>query len=136
MPSLAAYSAVQSSYCEADAPLPVSLSIVLCCLQRMLNLSEEQKADMLHLRRLYITRRCLHAMERQALLTQAAVSRDQMPMPSDNLTQTSDLAAALQKNAADDYRVYHRTACAGRRGVSSSQPLAHLTHTGTDSSTV
>ena len=106
---------VRQTACDLD---PQHCNVLL---QGMLNLSEGQKADMLHLRRLYITRRCLHARERQALLSQAAACREQMPLPSDNLTQTSDLAAALQKNAADDYRVYHRVACAGRRGVSSRQ---------------
>ena len=57
-------------------------------------------------------------MERRELLSQAPVSHHQMPLPSDNLTQLSDLASQLKKNAADDYRVYHRIACAARRGVS------------------
>ena len=74
--------------------------------------------DMMHLRRIYVTRRGLHAMERRALLSQAPVSHHQIPLPSDNLTQLSDLASQLKKNAADDYRVYHRIACALRRGVS------------------
>ena len=57
-------------------------------------------------------------MERRELLKQASVSHHQMPLPCDNLTQLSDLASQLKKNAADDYRVYHRIACALRRGVS------------------
>ena len=85
-----------------------------------MNLTEAQRQDMMYLRRIYLTRRCLHAMERQALLARAAINRDQMPLPSDNLTHVSDLAARLQKNATEDYRVYHRVACAGRRGVSNS----------------
>ena len=72
----------------------------------------------MHLRRIYVTRRGLHAMERRELLSQASVSHHQMPLPCDNLTQLSDLASQLKKNAVDDYRVYHRIACALRRGVS------------------
>lgn len=74
--------------------------------------------DIMQLRRIYVTRRGLHAMERRALLSQAPVSHHHIPLPSDNLTQLSDLASQLKKNAADDYRVYHRIACALRRGVS------------------
>ena len=33
------------------------------------------------------------------------------------LLQVSDLAASLQRNVEEDYRVYHRIAAAGRRGV-------------------
>ena len=94
-------------------------------LQRLLAFSEEQLRDMMHLRRIYVTRRGLHAMERRELLSQAAASHHQMPLPSDNLTQLSDLASQLKKNAADDYRVYHRIACALRRGVSCSDLLHH-----------
>lgn len=74
--------------------------------------------DIMHLRRIYVTRRGLHALERRALLSRAPVSHHQIPLPSDTLTQLSDLASQLKKNAADDYRVYHRIACALRRGVS------------------
>ena len=90
-----------------------------CCLQRLLTFSEEQMQDIMQLRRIYVTRRGLHAMERRQLLSKAPVSQHQMPLPSENLTQLSDLASQLKKNAADDYRVYHRIACALRRGVSS-----------------
>ena len=87
-------------------------------LQRLLSFSEEQMRDIMQLRRIYVTRRGLHAMERRALLSQAPVGHHHIPLPSDNLTQLSDLASQLKKNAADDYRVYHRIACALRRGVS------------------
>lgn len=83
-----------------------------------MNLTELQRQDYIYLRRIYLTRRYAFAMARQALLAQAAINRDQMPLPSDNLSHIQDLAAALQKNATEDYRVYHRVACAARRGVS------------------
>ena len=86
-------------------------------LQRLLAISEEQMQDIMLLRRIYVTRRGLHALERRALVSQAPISHHQIPLPSDNLTQLSDLASQLKKNAADDYRVYHRVACASRRGV-------------------
>ena len=97
---------------------PCAFVLIQVGLQRLLAFSEEQLRDLMHLRRIYVTRRGLHAMERRELLSQAPVSHHQMPLPSDNLTQLSDLASRLQKNAADDYRVYHRIACAARRGVS------------------
>ncbi|KAL3139121.1 hypothetical protein ABBQ32_005913 [Trebouxia sp. C0010 RCD-2024] len=95
-------------------------------LTRLLTFSEEQMRDIMHLRRIYVTRRGLHAMERRALLSQAPVSHHQIPLPSDNLTQLSDLASQLKKNAADDYRVYHRIACALRRGVYTTKQWAIL----------
>ncbi len=87
-------------------------------MQRLMGISEEQMQDVMLLRRVYVARRGLHAMERRALVSQAPISHHQIPLPSDNLTQLSDLATQLKKNAADDYRVYHRVACALRRGVS------------------
>lgn len=86
-------------------------------LTRLLAFSEEQTQDLMLLRRLYVTRRGLHAMERRALISQTPVSQNQIPLPCDNLTQLSDLASQLKKNAENDYRVYHRVACAARRGV-------------------
>ena len=87
-------------------------------MQRLLAFSEEQMQDLMLLRRLYVTRRGLHAMERRALISQTPVSQNQIPLPCDNLTQLSGLASQLKKNAENDYRVYHRVACAARRGVS------------------
>lgn len=79
--------------------------------------------DLMLLRRLYVTRRGLHAMERRALISQTPVSQNQIPLPCDNLTQLSDLASQLKKNAENDYRVYHRVACAARRGVGSAAKI-------------
>lgn len=100
------------------------VTLVLCCthatlvsVQRLLAFSEEQLHDLMLLRRLYVTRRGLHAMERRALVSQAPINHHQIPLPNDNLTQLSGLASQLKKNAEDDYRVYHRVACASRRGV-------------------
>lgn len=112
--------------CSTPLPLEIinshwAVMLTSGCLQRLLTFSEEQMRDIMHLRRIYVTRRGLHAMERRALLSQAPVSHHQIPLPSDNLTQLSDLASQLKKNAADDYRVYHRIACALRRGVSCSR---------------
>jgi len=87
-------------------------------MQRLLAFTEEQMQDLMLLRRLYVTRRGLHAMERRALISQTPVSQNQIPLPCDNLAQLSDLASQLKKNAENDYRVYHRVACAARRGVS------------------
>ena len=75
--------------------------------------------DIMLLRCIYVIRRGLHATERRQLLAQAGVSQQYLPLPNDNLTQSSDLATQIKKNARDDYRVYHRVACAMRRGVSS-----------------
>ena len=94
------------------------LKRILLNLQRLLAFSDEQMQDLMLLRRLYVTRRGVHAMERRALISQTPVSQNQIPLPCDNLTQLSDLASQLKKNAENDYRVYHRVACAARRGVS------------------
>ena len=74
--------------------------------------------DIMVLRRIYVIRRGLHATERRQILAQAGVSHHQMPLPNDNLARSSDLAIQIKNNARDDYRVYHRVACALRRGVS------------------
>lgn len=106
-------------YCQHHSQLhSCAVLLNITGLQTLLAFSEEQICDTMHLRQIYVSRRGLHAMERREMLSRAPVSHHQMPLPSDNLTQLSDLASQLKKNAADDYRVYHRIACALRRGVS------------------
>ncbi|KAA6422014.1 MAG: hypothetical protein FRX49_08032 [Trebouxia sp. A1-2] len=94
----------------------------------LLQLSDEQLDDMEHLRRIYITRRAVLAREREALVAQTARciinGQDQVPLPGS--TKVSLLAAQLQQNAQEDYRVYHRIAAAARRGVLTTRQWAAI----------
>lgn len=99
---------------------------VMCCnqfalplLQRILSFTDAQMQDFSYLRRLYLTKRALFALERQKLLVQMHASSSCLPDPSDGLGGVSDLAAKLRRNAHEDYEVYIKIGYAVRRGVSS-----------------
>ena len=95
-------------------------------LQGVIGLSEGQIQDMLRLRRLCVTKRGLLAMERKAIIDQTA-RLECFDRESPNIvTQLSDLTTKLRANAAKDYKVYLRVACASRRGVSSAACLVRL----------
>lgn len=94
--------------------------------QGVIGLSEGQIQDMLRLQRLCVTKRGLLAMERKAIIDQTA-RLECFDRESPNIvTQLSDLTTKLRANAAKDYKVYLRVACASRRGVSSAACLVRL----------
>ncbi|DBA94292.1 hypothetical protein WJX77_011761 [Trebouxia sp. C0004] len=80
--------------------------------------------DFAHLRRLYLTRRALHAFERKKLLDQMQDSDSALPHPADSQIGVPELAAKLRQNAADDYEVYIKLGYAVRRGVFSTKQWA------------
>lgn len=83
----------------------------------MLDLSEGQIADLMHLRRLYLTKRGLLALERKELVTSVA-SSDQLVHPSDTCARATDVAVSLRENAFQDQQVLYRVARAMWCGVS------------------
>ena len=87
-----------------------------------MGLSEEQISDTLYLRRLYLTKRGLLAVERSKLMSEmhAAGSPDTaIPTARESLDKLCGLASNLQQNAVEDYQIYIKVAAAVRRGVSS-----------------
>lgn len=95
-------------------------------LQGVMGLSEEQIEDHMCLRRLCVTKRGLLAMERKALIDHMAKLDCFNKDAPATVTQLSDLAARLRENAAKDYKVYLRLACASRRGVRSACLLSAI----------
>ena len=91
--------------------------MLLSGMQGVMGLSEGQIQDHLRLRRLCVTKRGLLAMQRKAIIDQTAQLDCFDHDAPDTVTQLSDLAAKLRANAAQDYKVYLRLACASRRGV-------------------
>lgn len=81
-------------------------------------LSEQQIQDLLLLRKLYLTRRGLLAVQRESLTRELHADSQPSLSASDMLTKVSDISAKLRQNAAEDYLAYIKIACAGRRGVS------------------
>ena len=87
-------------------------------MQGLLDLPEDQIVDLMHLRRLYLTKRGLLAMERQQLVSSIASFNNQLVHPSDNSAAAVDVAAALKENAFEDQEVLYRVARAVWCGVS------------------
>lgn len=73
--------------------------------------------DFAYLRRLYLTRRALLALERTKLMAQTPVTGNSLPDPADGFESVSDLASKLCQNAQQDYEVYIKIGYAVRRGV-------------------
>ncbi len=92
-------------------------------LQAMADLSEQQIADLLHLRRMCITRRGQLANCRKAKLSQMPAecfSDIRMPHPLENVVKLHSIGAFVRENGSEDFRVWSATLCACLRGVSNS----------------
>ena len=100
----------------------VDLYVHVCVPQGLLELSEEQVADVMHLRRLYLTRRTLLAQQRKALIHSIAHFDSQLVHPSDNSVTAEEVAARLKDIAFEDQAVLYRIARAVWCGVSPWQP--------------
>lgn len=72
----------------------------------------------MHLRRLYLTKRGLLALQRKALLYSMANCDSQLVHPSDNSVTTEEVAASLRDIAFEDQAVLYRIARAVWVGVS------------------
>ena len=91
----------------------------VCPLQVVLNLSESQVQDLLFIRRLNLTKRCVLSAERTALMQRMAASEaEALDNRCDHLQTVSLLTAQLQQNTAEDRQVYYKLAKALYRGVS------------------
>lgn len=86
----------------------------------MANLSQQQTADLLHLRRMCVSRRGQLANCRKAKLGQIPAecfSDIRMPHPAQNVIELHTLGAFVRKNGSEDFRVWSATLCACLRGV-------------------
>ena len=84
----------------------------------MWNLSDDQIADLLHLRKLYLTRRCVLSYERKAIMRKLSHIDCHILNPTSRMAELEDLTTALQQNAAEDYQMYYKVARSVYRGVS------------------
>lgn len=87
-------------------------------LQNLVALSQEQIQDFLLLRRLYLTKRSLLAVEREALVSDLHKASMHELNSTESFAKMVDVSAKLRQNAAEDYLAYIKVACAARRGVS------------------
>ncbi|DBB11509.1 hypothetical protein WJX82_006916 [Trebouxia sp. C0006] len=92
----------------------------------MWNLSEDQTADLLHLRKLYLTRRCVLSLERKAIIRRLSQIDCHILNPTSCMAELQDLTGALQQNAAEDYQMYYKVARSVYRGVLSIRQVAGL----------
>lgn len=92
-------------------------------MQSLLDLSEAQVDDALYIRRLYLTKRGLLAVERNALMAEMDTVNKAIPHATESLASVSNVASLLQNNAIQDYQVYIKVCAAMRRGVSSTPCL-------------
>ena len=83
----------------------------------MVDLSKDQIQDFLLLRRLYLTRRGLLAVEREALVADLHRASMHELSSTESFAKMVDVSAKLRQNAAEDYLAYIKVACAARRGV-------------------
>ncbi|KAL0038464.1 hypothetical protein WJX77_007311 [Trebouxia sp. C0004] len=86
----------------------------------MADLSEQQIADLLHLRRMCITRRAQLVNCRKAKLSQIPAecfSDIRMPHPAENVVKLQSIGAFVRANGSEDFRVWSATMCACLRGV-------------------
>jgi len=98
-------------------------------LQGLLELSAGQIVDLMHLRRLYLTKRGLLALQRKELVRSIAdADSDHLVHPSDNCAKAADVAVSLQENAFQDQQVLYRIARATWCGVGSYTCLPHACH--------
>lgn len=79
--------------------------------------------DALYIRRLYLTKRGLLAVERNALMAEMDTVNKAIPHATESLASVSNVASLLQQNAIQDYQVYIKVCAAMRRGVSSASCL-------------
>ncbi|KAL0033744.1 hypothetical protein WJX77_003466 [Trebouxia sp. C0004] len=95
-------------------------------LPSLLDLSDAQVDDALYIRRLYLTKRGLLAVERNALMAEMDTVNKAIPHATESLASVSNVASLLQQNAIKDYHVYIKVCAAMRRGVFSTQQWATM----------
>ncbi|KAL0019409.1 hypothetical protein WJX77_010507 [Trebouxia sp. C0004] len=91
----------------------------------LLELSAAQVVDLMHLRRLYLTKRGLLVLQRKELVRSIAdADAEHLVHPSDNCAKAADVAVSLQENVFQDQQVLYRIARATWCGVLSVRQLA------------
>lgn len=83
--------------------------------QGLLLLSEAQFQDIMLLRKLFLTKRCLLRAKRDQLM---ATTSEPHLHPSDNVARMTDLAEQLKDNASEDQRLLYQMSRAFYCGVS------------------
>jgi len=91
--------------------------VLPCYLQEVLDLSQDQTADLMRLRQLFLTKRRFLALERKRLVSFLATFDDQLLHPSDNSTTATDLVNRLKDNALEDQQVLFKVVGAVWFGV-------------------
>ena len=86
--------------------------------QKALNLSEAQLQDLTCLRRLYITKRSVLHVKRQAAMTSACMGGKGALHPQADFDHFANLAAVLKETAMQDCKAYHQLCHAVFKGVS------------------
>lgn len=97
----------------------------LLLLQRQADLCEEQVHDLLFLRRLYIHRRGVLNLQRQALVSKPYPTSN-TSHPQQELDRVSELTAGLKEIALQDCKAYHLVSHAMCRGVSPLCPCVNV----------
>ncbi|KAL0044756.1 hypothetical protein WJX82_008434 [Trebouxia sp. C0006] len=91
----------------------------------LLELSAGQIVDLMHLRRLYLTKRGLLVLQRKELVRSIAdADSEHLVHPSDTCAKAADVSVSLQENAFQDQQVLYRIARATWCGVLSVRQLA------------
>lgn len=89
----------------------------MLALQPVLQYTDGQINDFMHLRRFMNGKLGQLARERRAVLTKMTWSQVDACHPSDKLSKLSTWAEQLQRNGAEEYRTYGQWAIAVFRGV-------------------
>ncbi len=74
--------------------------------------------DLMHLRKLSMTRRFVLSLERKAHMIQLAISDSQVLNPTENILTVGRLTEELRQNAVEDQKIFYKVARAVHRGVS------------------
>ena len=112
----------------ASQAAPDCSADVCCNVQRLLDLSQDQVADLMRIRQVCLVKRHLIAAEHSAIMTNM---QSQCPtlditeaLPPDSSQEMARLAKQLERNRAADAQVVHRVSRALFLGVS--RPLQGL----------
>lgn len=74
-------------------------------------------SDLMHLRRLSITRRVVLSLQRKTLMAQLTMSDRQVLNPTESILNVEELTNELRQNAIEDKKIFYKVARAVHRGV-------------------
>ncbi len=107
------WASVLAARSDHGAGIKLSSVCVCVCAQAIWKLTDKQTQDLLHARRLLVTRRCVLSTERRIITNQLADNDANTSHPLDSIVTIEHLTAALRRNAAENHELYYRVA----RGV-------------------